>query len=168
MKRALTIAVSLMLLAGLHLIVLGEILIIPFAANAEIVHGFGHCGLGGWDFSDSAAVDLYEGDLSIVYVVDPPIGYWMSATNGAAVTMVSDSTLEELTTAPQDPSLYDIFLPALLMETYVIRTVEGYYAKFRIFLYLPAPTFEYYYQPNGSRVLPVEQSSWGQIKALYR
>ena len=138
---------------------------------AELIYGIGHCGWGGWDFSDSSAVELYEGDLNIVFVADPPLGFVMSTSNGALVIMVPDSSFSELTTAPADLTLYEIFLPALIDVTFVILTEEGHFAKFRLYLHYPGPTFEYLYQTDATRnfddIVPVEETTWGRIKAIY-
>ena len=140
------------------------------SAWADSIYGIGHCTWGAWDFSDSCSVGLYEGDFRIVYVADPPIGFVMCASTGALVT-VSDSSFSELTTAPADLTLYEIFLPAIIDVTYVILTVEGHFAKFRLYLHYPAPTFEYVYQPdvtlNFNNQVPVNVSTWGRIKAIY-
>ncbi|MBP2680191.1 MAG: hypothetical protein H6Q78_54 [Candidatus Krumholzibacteriota bacterium] len=139
---------------------------------ADLVHGIGPLSEGGWDFSESTSVDPKfdsNTDLTLVYVVDPPIGSRAWGLNGAVIVMV-DSSFVELTTAPEDTALYDWDWPAVLGETYVIRTTERHYAKFRI-LNLIIPTIEYVYQPDGSRMLaegvPVEATTWGRVKSLY-
>jgi hypothetical protein len=136
-------------------------------------HGVVQLTNGGWDFSEEKSVNPFfdpGADFAIAYVVDPPLGYRVQGLDGARLVMVPDSTFEELTEAPEDPSLYGWDLPGLMGVTYVIRTIEGHYAKFRI-LSLLGHWIEYAYQSDGSRMLayptPVERTTWGRIKALF-
>ena len=143
------------------------------AAFGGVIHGFADFSLGAWDFSAQITVGPFtpDADLYFAFVVDPPLGDWIAAVNGAMIAMV-DSSFGELTTAPVDTSLYDYDMAAILGITYVIRTGEGHYAKFTVDQLYPLIVLEYVYQPNGSPMLVdpvgVEQTTWGRVKAIYR
>jgi hypothetical protein len=140
-------------------------------ASAGVIHGYAWFEFGSWDFSDSLLVGEHDGDLRIIYVVSPPIGYQYTCENGAAARTVP-GTFEDVVEAPEDPSTYEFYGPALLGPTYVLRTAEGHYVKYHMIQVSPAPLIEYVYQPDGSRTfvaaLPVQSTTWGAVKALYR
>ncbi len=153
--------------------VLPIVFVLSSPARCKILSGIGVLYQGGWDFSEQQTVhSMFDPatDLSIVLVVDPPFGPWQFGENGARITEVPDSNFAELTTAPEDSTRYLWELPALVGVTYVIRTIEHCYAKYRILSIYP-PAIEYAFQDNGSRVLdpgvPVEPTTWGRIKELY-
>jgi hypothetical protein len=130
----------------------------------------------GWDFSaqsDSCNELCCSLDIMISIIVDPPLGLSVGAScPPAMITMVPDSTFEELKFAPEDTTQYTWILPAEIGTCYVVRTMELHYAKFK-FIQLPydTPIFEYVYQPDGSRILydtsSTSPSSWGAIKCLF-
>jgi len=111
-------------------------------ASAGVIHGYAWFAFGSWDFSDSLLVGEYDGDLSIVYVVDPPLGYVYGCWNGASARIVSGS-FEDVVEAPADLATYDAHGPALLGPVYVLRTAEGHYVKYHMIQVLPAPLIEY-------------------------
>jgi len=140
-------------------------------AFAGVIHGYAWFEFGSWDFSDSLLVGEHDGDLRIIYVVSPPIGYQYTCENGAVARTVP-GTFEDVAEAPEDLSTYEFYGPALLGPVYVLRTAEGHYVKYHMIQVLPAPLIEYVYQPDGSRVLvdvlPAQSTTWGAVKALYR
>jgi len=141
-------------------------------ANSTILYGTGILIQGGWDFSEEASVFADDADIFIAYVVDPPLGD-VVATNYALITALPDSVFEDLKYAPADSTMYSFWAYAVVGLTYVVITRESHYAKFRILeLNFSGCSIEYVYQPDGSRVLydtsPVEEYTWGKIKALYR
>jgi len=112
-------------------------------------------GRAGWDFSDSR-VDLYQGHL-IVYVVDPPIGYLLALERSRSTHfryLIRDS----LSLLGHHQYIQD--LPALLGHTYVVRTAEHHYAKFKILYLLPVPFIQYVYQSDGSRILDSDVTAY--------
>jgi hypothetical protein len=147
----------------------------PARADSEVISGIVNLIHGGWDFSEQVSTTgPFEGDMFIAIVVDPPLG-WRVATTipPALITVIPDSTYENLQFAPADTSVYSFDAPAEVGYVYVIRTVERHYAKMRLIKCDYAGTImEYTYQPDGSRKLfneiAVESISWGRIKALYR
>ena len=82
--------------------------------------------------------------------------------------MYSDSTYEELTTAPADSTLYTGALWSLTGKTYILRTQERHYVKFRTISGGYPVYIEYTYQDNGSQTVPIKITTWGKIKLLYR
>ena len=151
------------------------VLLLTVSSNSysKVISGIGYLDFGGWDFSDTTSVHPDYADISLAIVVDPPIGLMVFAHNGASVVHLPDSTFENLKHAPEDSSMYDIDVPAYLSQTYVARTQEGHYAKFR-FLRLPyqIAIIEYVYQPDGSRNLTdeigTESYTWGAIKKIFQ
>ena len=130
--------------------------------------------LNSWDFSESAAVGFADGDInySLTFSVGEPLKgspYWIFG-NYPAVIAVSDTPYADLTEAPEDTSKYAGGVNVFPDEAYVVRTVEGHYAKFQVIFFEPM-TLEYVYQDDGSRSLspgtPTEPSTWGRIKVLY-
>ena len=134
-----------------------------------------------WDFSDSSATFLPNGDL-----------YWVEATalqhqlplssqliyfstNAPALIANGpvDSTYGELTSAPANVDAYGEVQVASLGVVYIVRTGDGNYVKLQIIAFVGGGiTFEYTYQDDGSRVLAqplaTGQTTWGRIKSLYR
>ena len=170
-----------------HIIPIGLILLIfrISPCHAELRHGFGPMINDSWDFSDSTslgypdystAVDIY------MYVtlqnnpdtLNSPSIYMVSANfeAGALITAV-DSAFVDLKSAPEDLDKYTYFQYAYYNVTYVIKTIEDNYVKFRFTdLYETAsyPTIEYYYQTDGSRKLydyiGISETTWGHIKSI--
>ena len=150
------------------------LLLIVLTSNAYsgIIWGTGVMTNAFWDFSEQMSV-LGEGDIDLAIVVDPPLGWRVGATRYPALIAEIDSTFEELKFAPEDTTVYDIDAPASLGRTYVVRTLERHYAKFKfIELSYQGAVIEYVYQPDGSRKLfgeiGVERYSWGAIKSIFR
>jgi hypothetical protein len=161
----------------LVLIVVGALVTLTGVPGAEILQGIGTFWLpdqmAGWDFSEQCAVDWYVSDLVIADIIDPPLGWTMTAFTGGLITMITDTTFEELATAPEDTTIYTYELHVYVDVVYVIRTPEHHYAKFRV-IGVSLPTIEYAYQSDGSTNLkdvptgiPDEITTWGQVKALY-
>lgn len=130
--------------------------------------------LGGYDFSESTTVHQDDSDIFMAIVVDPPLGLVVGAYRyPAEIAYLPDSTFEDLRYAPEDTTVYNFYQHAYLGKTYVVRTMEMHYAKFR-FLQLPyaVTIIEYVYQPDGSRKLfdriAVESYTWGGIKKLFQ
>jgi len=167
-----------------HFILL-TILIIPASIRAELLHGTGMLYDWTWDFSDSSYAlypdsNLYA-DIFMFMTArtenqDPTSPTWFYVASnyeeGAWITAVPDTSLEDLRVAPENLDDYTSYLPAYTNITYVVRTVEGHYVKFQ-FTHLhdlPNPEIEYYYQTNGSRILctivGTEISTWGRIKKV--
>jgi hypothetical protein len=150
---------------------------IGLASAPHLAGGTVHTGLGRleyWDFSDSAVAPS-EWDISLMVVMQSAkdassVGiYWIIAPYGVTLTP-PDSTYDVLTLAPEYPTGYYGAYEMVPYRTWVCRTAEGHYAKFR-FLGESYVEFEYTYQDNGSRYfrdgVPVEGSTWGRIKTLY-
>lgn len=145
----------------------------PSMASGDLVQGIGAFEFGCWDFSEEQSVHDWDpgADACIAYVVDPPLGWMVSAAGFGEIAPV-DSAFDDVTTAPADSSAWVIDYPAFTFVTYVVRTAENHYAKFRILEFIPIVTIQYAYQPDGSgnldTTVPVEETRWGRIKALYR
>ncbi len=140
---------------------------------------------GGWDFSDSLEASPASG-ADIVYAVTVAhtraesanantLTDLLLAISPSAITYIgsADSTYENLTAAPTDPSLYGPSEAARPNDVLVVRTREGHYAKLRILM--PAGglfRFEYTYQDDGSASfvpsVSARSTTWGYIKSLYR
>ena len=139
---------------------------------AEIIEGTAVLEQGCWDFSQQQTVVDWDpsADACILYVVDPPLGYMVTAAGYGAISVV-DSAFDDVTSAPTDSSAWVFDYPAFTFVTYVVRTAENHYAKFRLVDGVVIPTIEYAYQPDGSMNLdtgvPVEATTWGSIKELY-
>jgi len=131
------------------------LLLIVLTSNAYsgIIWGTGVMTNAFWDFSEQTSV-LGEGDIDLAIVVDPPLGWMVGATRYPALIAEIDSTFEELQFAPEDTTSYDFDASASLDRTYVVRTRERHYAKFRFLeLNYQRSVIEYVYQPDGSRKL---------------
>ena len=161
------------------------VLIIPSFSSAELLHGYGTMHYWTWDFSDSCSVyssPISPNNVDIMMFMtarmegdqpSSPTELYVAANyyEGASITAEPDTTLEELCVAPEDSSVYAGYTLARQDLTYIIKTVEGHYAKFQfIDLGGPVPVIEYYYQTDGSRILSAtigtEESTWGRIKKV--
>ncbi|MGD1048665.1 MAG: hypothetical protein ABR899_07955 [Candidatus Krumholzibacteriaceae bacterium] len=150
-------------------------LVMAVGANADVISGQGVMApCWGWDFSEQVSLCYLENpDIILGFIVDPPLGLVIGVTGWASIVMLPDSNFEDLRYAPEDSTAYGYDLPALVNTTYVARTREGHFAKFRL-LQLPylVPIIEYVYQPDGSRrffnEIGVEKSTWSAVKALFR
>ncbi len=157
----------------ISLLVLTSILVCTLVhpALGEVLRGIGTSSQGGWDFSEEAPVHWLDGDIAVGYVVDPPLGWLVWGANGGKIVLLADSTFEDLTEAPADTSLYKYEEQGIAGATYVCRTGDGHYAKFRYV----SPSFsmiEYAYQTDGTPSfldpVPVEETTWGRIKSLFK
>ncbi|MCI0452903.1 MAG: hypothetical protein L0Z51_11030 [Candidatus Latescibacteria bacterium] len=165
-------------------------------ARAEVIHGFARAvdynGAGGSitvgvDFSTQLTfrIDMsnrHLADLQASIPVGPGGGCstWLVSFNGTTGRSVPGTTLEELEVAPESP--YCCIPSPELNETCVLLTVDGLYVKYAVRSIDETETggecifggvdIEFFVQTNGTRdfgpVLPVESSTWGRIKALYR
>lgn len=174
---------------------LGFLLAGATSAAAEVIHGSriiwycenqgcgcGTCGGGvSFDFNTQNLVDHWsdDADLGVGFGCDggPYFDPSVTSLNGATGTAYPDSTLEELTMAPPPP--YGSFwMWDDLNTTYVMLTGDGLYVKFasrafhEIHCIYAGVEVEYYVQTDGTPfftpTLPVQSTTWGQIKALYR
>jgi hypothetical protein len=150
---------------------------------SKIHRGFGYADLWtAWDFSDSTTCSLFEGDCGDLAVgeadwqataVPQTMVFLAMAPSAGIAIAAADSSYEELTTAPEDPDEYFVWIIPCPAGVYVVQTNEGHYAKIRP-MDLNASwefTFEYSYQDDGTRTLvsgvPTEHTTWGRIKSLY-
>ena len=170
--------------------------IVPRAARAEIVHGFltarpdypasdiGALPGESFDFDTQTIVrwDSAGADLTIFQQdIFTPRPWFFGAQGAARITRRLAVSLEDLLVAPESG-----YHGAVVIElgVYVIKTNggdhgESVFAKFRVHR-IAAPwlghccfvTIEYYVQLNGSRnlnpLVPVEETTWGRVKALYQ
>ncbi|MCH7548850.1 MAG: hypothetical protein IH969_04820 [Candidatus Krumholzibacteriota bacterium] len=151
-------------------------------SRSELVHGFFKLGystiydvcINAFDFSTQTRVGPSSDKADLCYEQSVNTNYqvWWPL-HGTTIT-ASLSPLEGISVAPEGPYLY--FDESLLLgRTYVLLTGDGLYAKLAVrginFEGFNV-TFEYYVQMDGTRnldtVLPVEPTTWGQVKALYR
>ena len=134
-----------------------------------------------WDFSDSVAVTPPNGDLHwLVVALNSGARsqgafpyFFLTDAPAAAALAPTDSTFEELSSAPTDSVLYQEGAELFTFRVYVVRTQEQHYAKVKIALIgAGGITIQYVYQDDGSRILAepvaIEPVTWGRIKALYR
>ena len=148
-------------------------------ARAALVHGDVNIAVDGFDFSEQRLVpsggNSEEMDLMYAVVVSPPLGpMFYTGINYSYILAVPDSTLDQVTVAPEDSSVYSMDAVPVLGRTYIVKTSDGFYAKFALREFTPdiVVRIEYYVQMDGTNNLdtttvPVEQVTWGQIKALY-
>jgi hypothetical protein len=136
-----------------------------------------HSGTGvvPWDFSDSTHVDDIFGpwDIAMIqFAADSEEGLQLvvGANWPGKIALMPDTVaFGELDFAPDDESLYQddyYFVPD---RVWVVRTIEGHYAKVWFDDY--SGSFVYVYQDDGTRSfggVPVRAVTWGQVKALYR
>ena len=105
-------------------------------AYTAVIYGTGEMDPWGWDFSLQEPAGILSGnpDILIAIVNDPGLGLIVSASMPPAIIIaVPDSTFEELKFAPADTTQYSWYAHAVENRTYVIRTLERTYAKFRLF-----------------------------------
>jgi hypothetical protein len=154
-------------------LILLSLFVLSYTAHSEVISGVGYLTWGTWDFSEQKSYEETYGDIMVVYIVDPPLGLKVVAIMPPTLIAVVDSTYEELLYAPEDTTLYDWLAPVELGLTYVCRTYEKHYAKFR-FMTIPPGIIkiEYTYQPDGSSLLfdpdPIDYHSWSEIKHMNR
>jgi hypothetical protein len=112
-------------------------------------------------------------DAIILYIFDPPIGWVVGGWGYHSVLFVANRALGDVSQAPVDSLLYSSELEVLLNGVYVVRTIDGLYAKFQMLRWDPAGAadFEYYVQMDGSTnldsTIPVCSTTWGRLKTLY-
>jgi hypothetical protein len=162
-------------------------------ARSQLVHGVhvlvpevslpDFCCANAIDFSTQTSTIPSSGDADLYYaeITGVPGAWLFHAVNDAHVVAVPDA-FDDLVVAPE-PTPGDITATATLRQTYVIKTGDGFYAKFIVREAedgLPSGwggvccrlKIEYYVQLDGSRnldsQLPVHATSWGRIKALSR
>lgn len=161
-------------------------------ARGAVVHGFkeiqpnylsslpGLVSTDAFDFSAQAIVDHLStnADLSYQEMQNHP-GDWDFFDFSGIVT-VPNTTLEQIQQAPVDGYVFDN--DARIGRSYVAKTTDGLYAKFRITEFNDglggddkgccSIVIEYYVQMDGTPTfgpaLPVDQTTWGRVKALYR
>ena len=178
----------------LRIAVIGTIVADGSVIRAEVVHGFAdlfdYRGSGGditaaIDFSTQELfrVDSTNSQHADLVAVIPENGdpcncfTSLMSFNGATGRQVADTTLYDLTTAPELP--YCCFSRPELDVTYVLRTADGLYVKFAVLSFgaddlcvAGGATIEFFVQTDGSpyfgSFVPVESSTWGRVKALYR
>ena len=150
---------------------------VPHVAFAEIHEGIG--ALSNWDFSDSMSTSSNEWDISVEIVAlqgEASAGVVVAVRAnfpGGVATVGLASLYDTLTTAPSDPATYTLTVLFVPNRTWVCRTREGHYVKFRFLDDLTqTDLFEYHYQDDGSTTIdetvPVRDSTWGRIKSLYQ
>ena len=168
----------------LKTIVLVIIISLPSGLHAELLHGFGVMNNWAWDFSDSTDAIYPDSNLyTDIYMFitakaneqdsSSPAPFFVASNyeQGAWITMVPDTSFEDLCEAPENLDDYTSFVHAEPRITYVVRTVEGQYVKFHFSdMSGPSPVIEYYYQTDGTRILRetigTEHSTWGRIKKM--
>ncbi len=147
-------------------------------ARAALVHGDVDIAFGGFDFSEQRLLPPGvnpKTDLIYAVVVSPPLGpMFYTGINYSYILAVPDSTLDQVTVAPEDSSVYSMDAVPVLGRTYIVKTSDGFYAKFALREFTPdiVVRIEYYVQMDGTNNLdtttvPVEQVTWGRIKSLY-
>jgi hypothetical protein len=151
----------------------------PISAKAELHTGtFQLFPGGGWNFSDPDAYSIadFVFDVTTVSKTGETIdgGDILTAITPALIYYAgnAEDTYDNLAVAPTDLSLYKVYEFATVNEVFVIYTREGHYAKISVTNLGSLMSFEYTYQDDGSEVLsittPVEETTWGRVKALYR
>ena len=169
-------------------VLLGTILIcgILRPARAELIHGtlmlqaqsvspipgVWDCGTAA-DFSSQTTVFWASSDADICTSTTASQGttWQFLGSNGARILRVSEA-LEDVKEAPTVTNVIsDLYAGA----TYVVYTGDSLYVKFAVQGFdsqLGQATLEYYVQMDGTTDLdstvPVDASSWGRIKSLYR
>jgi len=145
----------------------------PGLAMAELGHGTATIGGGGFDFSEQQQIyePLEEGDLYLGLFEGPQGGYRFFTWWNGSLILTADSTLEQITTAPVEDAAYGQEAVPILGQAYIVKTSDGFYAKFAVREYYSAAVIEYYVQLNGTNVfvdpVAIEPTTWGRIKAVY-
>ena len=150
-------------------------MVVSQATVAEIHTGIGQDDgllVAGWDFSDSTLSSNWDIFYAITKKQLTSISQFeIFFCYGNNNIMYSDSSYEDVTTAPEDSSLYSDYVWVLSGKTYILQTRESHYVKLRVIYNGQPVIFEYTYQDDGSRDLvgpvPIEKTTWGRIKALY-
>jgi hypothetical protein len=155
-------------------------------ARPEVVHGSATVWFYAFNFSGQA-IDFDTQTLVSYWADDGDLGVYVSEDqciadygllNGARAKSIPGIALEALTVAPPLP--YGASVQLVLDRTHVVLTNGGVYAKFafrtievgcpRVFR--ADAVIEYYVQTDGSPnfgpTVPVESTTWGRLKALYR
>lgn len=152
-----------------------SLLLTPLKAHSDVISGTGVLTWAQWDFSESEACeDMFCGDIAVIDVFYPPLGLVVSAPYAPGLIIcLPDSSFQDLKYAPEDTLAYSYEVSAYANVTYVVRTLEGHYAKFRFtVLTYQSMIIDYVYQPDGSRELfnriATKRQTWGAIKALYK
>lgn len=152
-----------------------SLVLTPLKVHSDVISGTGVLTWGEWDFSESEACDyMFCGDISVIDVVDPHLGLIVCVPYvPGLIICLPDSSFQDLKYAPEDTLAYGYEASAYPNVTYVVRTLEGHYAKFRFtVLTYQGMIIEYVYLPDGSRKLfgevATQRQTWGAIKALYR
>lgn len=165
-------------LAVLFLITSFAMIGISRPADAKLTHGSVDL-IGGCQFVFSDQT-CYHGnpvddpcDLEFIVIVDPPLGFMLSAWHDGGVLAVPDSTVENITWAPTDMKAYSIGAPPVYNRAYVFKTGDGFYAKFAFRSEITGQAIiEYWVQMDHTNVLvdptPTQASTWGYVKSLYR
>ena len=154
--------------------------------DISIIGGLIHYNCGtAWDFSAQTTVrwDSAGADLTFGQVVNN-LQIWRFSSLGGSGILRTSTPLEALALAPEGG--YSEGHTIVVYGVYVIKTGgvgghgESLFAKFRVHeLRTPSMggacchlTIEFYVQLDHSRNLdqrvPVEQSTWGRVKALYQ
>ena len=158
------------------------LLSISYPSYADVIQGKADLHIGSWDFSDSAYVQNNQGDMFLMEVHDPNWGFVLiiSSNTGSMFASVFES-FDSLTTAPTDSSAYEyiigpcvpLYASPCIYYTYIIKTSDDHYAKFRIIQSSHDCGFciKYVYQPDGSGNLdsgvPVRKITWGEMKQVF-
>jgi hypothetical protein len=152
----------------------------PELPRADLTHGFVNLVNGGFDFSTrtqyAGGVDYI--DVAWCVVLDPPLGDRLCMWNGSGILAVPDSAVEDITHAPPESTLYSPDANPVPGQAYVVRTGDGFYAKFAVREFIKTADahsllIEYFVQMDGTNhldddiIVAVQQTTWGRVKALY-
>jgi hypothetical protein len=165
-------------------IILALLLLNPLRIRADVIHGvqllnstyiepFGEIFDDAFDLMTQTIVSVYSDNWDISWSQDMRGGLaFLSLRDCYGVVL--KMPLEDLQVSPPlpDPLVGERVFDGN-SNIYVVRTSDGLYAKFRILgLSVTTMTMEYYVQTDGSPSfgpsLPVQGSTWGRVKALYR
>jgi hypothetical protein len=165
----------------LVLLVFSSICFLPQAVNSDVIHGsqglyatymayYPYGSDEAFDFVTRALVpwSATSADLSCA---GNAMGDEMTLNSRNCIGTVVDTPLEQLAAAPE--GLVPFGATAQLNRTYVVKTGDNVYAKFAVrSMDWAGIVIEYYVQTDGSAsfgpLLPVEATTWGRVKALYR
>jgi hypothetical protein len=152
----------------------------PQTASSELIHGTARLYLDA-DLGCDQAIDFSTQTLVGCHTAEADFTYYSSLQHpeqlefgvyypgGWMVTV--DTPFEDVSIASLIGSIDQ---RVMLNRTYIIRTKDPLYAKLVVRSINEGLTVdvEYVVQTDGTRVLgpalPVEQTTWGKIKALYR